>query len=109
MSSLKERFKSMSFLERKREKERQVAKVIESKDGEEPINVEPDDYLKRAWMKMIQYCILSYFGFLTVVGIGALIFYILDIIASTFGGAFDDYMDYILLFVVFLSIIGSIV
>ena len=109
MSSLKDKFKSMSFLERKREKDRKVAQVLESAKDEEPITVQPDDFLKRTWMKMIQYSILSYFGTLTIIGIGALIFYVMDIIASTFDGALDEYMDYILLFVVFLSIIGSIV
>ena len=109
MSSLKDKFKSMSFLERKREKERKVAEVLESKADEQPVNVQPDDFLKRAWMRMIQYSILSYFGFLTIVGIGALVFYLMDLVASMFDGMFDDYIDYVLLFVVFLSVIGSIV
>eukprot|EP01084_Bolivina_argentea_P027670 51411_1 len=108
MSSLKNRIQDMTFLELKREKERQITEVMESSDKNDLDSKEAEKALPKMFLKWTQFSIIFVYGIITTVALFALICYLMDLAASTFGGGFGEYMNYLLLTIVFLTWCGAI-
>eukprot|EP00485_Elphidium_margaritaceum_P011563 CAMPEP_0202686748 /NCGR_PEP_ID=MMETSP1385-20130828/2517_1 /ASSEMBLY_ACC=CAM_ASM_000861 /TAXON_ID=933848 /ORGANISM="Elphidium margaritaceum" /LENGTH=365 /DNA_ID=CAMNT_0049341395 /DNA_START=21 /DNA_END=1118 /DNA_ORIENTATION=+ len=107
-SRIHDKLKSMSLMERKREEQRQVDRVLASKDDQTP-QVETEDILPKKLLQLTQYTILFGFGLITLCGFAALLFYILDQAAAVFDADLDQYLIYVGIIVVVLTEIGCLI